>query len=1249
MLDSKRVSTPDRPFHSRTLSEPRGLQGSSQDFYSPDVSAIRASTETRSSLQRSLKDDRRNVTLSQDSGMYSSSSTLREIFRSARDIDSVPSGEQRDEMQGYHNGPEMQGYHNGPVNFSPRHSQIKSVHDSFNSGVFPDSDSGFSSSLKTRMYPEDYSPRGGSPDPGPAAGPLVRARSMSRLNSTFSSQDLTPHDHPYVFNRSVRNLKTTLEDSENRRVVLMHKLKEAQDTLDLQSQRLNKIENAARGNTILVGDLQLKEREYRKTIQTFDTLEQERDYLKMENIRLRQEMQDRIDKLDFQLRSLSAQHQVTENDNNKRMVLLEQSTQALSMLENENGRLTQDKDTLKREIAVSKEAMDLARSKFEPMEKENATLRVEIKHLRDENGNLQKRIGEVSGQLSELRSLTQSMKDENEKLAGSWKSLAEEKQKLVKQLEVSEEKGKDLQSKVTLFGAEKDRLFHEKMDSNNKLQQILVNNEQLERTKSVLEEQIHDQEIEVSRAKNIAKKKQDQFVDVEEELLDYKKANQDLASELDSVRAYYERSLEQISTLESGKKVTQQQAEFALTERDRLKDEVEKLNKLVDNKAKEYKREKEEIEEVNDSLKSELRQLRHDNTLLDNKNQELETYRQRLESKSNLRQSKLKKANEDLMREATVQQQELDTWKDTCDRLTASVSRKENEIQTLSDRLLDMEDLTSRLEGDNKVLKDECEKLSEDHEDKVKLKDENRKLIQERAENEQMIKLLETQKEVLTKSSESSLTKLHDVEQLSGKVEQFRNENEHLRERILELEKVRDDLVNQKEELLASTELIYKKPRLEELENKVEELRHANRQLREINDSVNDKLDNFQQIDEYSELENLEMKEAMVSSAPKIEVERLRQERDQLEDECEQLRREKDSLQTRHEEYVKDYGPEGEVSYQEKIKVQKLNREKEDLEKQVALINGQLLLVESSKKRLDEVVEDLQTEIVHLRKELEEAEKQPVSGPEVDHLQSEIEALREELEKTQREKNKKDTLIRSLKDDLEDTRTKQPHQIRESLDDVGSELTEVKGELHKLIGVIQDKDRNIETLETELKLSKENLNRKERAISEMRGMGSDSDDRSLGRAGRSRIPRRSEDGKTEKGTILRPDKGKESEIVKRLKPADSFMKLHKELYGIDSTGSYGTKYFSKYNVHRSKSLTDKGSNSGDRLQSLISKYRSYGETGNTFPERKIKPLSLSGSSKMGLVTKGRSFGPAAPKDQPNEVTKDKTQHVTWQD
>lgn len=47
----------------------------------------------------------------------------------------------------------------------------------------------------------------------------------------------------------------------------------------------------------------------------------------------------RIDKLDYALRSLQAQHQVAETENIKRSNLLEQTTSALTMLENENTRL----------------------------------------------------------------------------------------------------------------------------------------------------------------------------------------------------------------------------------------------------------------------------------------------------------------------------------------------------------------------------------------------------------------------------------------------------------------------------------------------------------------------------------------------------------------------------------------------------------------------------------------------------------------------------------------------------------------------------------------------------------------------------------------------------------------------------------------------------------------------------------------------------------------------------------------------
>lgn len=66
---------------------------------------------------------------------------------------------------------------------------------------------------------------------------MNRSRSMTRLHMT-SSQDLDPGlSHSTLrlrpFEHSLRHLKDNLDDSENRRVVLVHKLKEAQETLEV--------------------------------------------------------------------------------------------------------------------------------------------------------------------------------------------------------------------------------------------------------------------------------------------------------------------------------------------------------------------------------------------------------------------------------------------------------------------------------------------------------------------------------------------------------------------------------------------------------------------------------------------------------------------------------------------------------------------------------------------------------------------------------------------------------------------------------------------------------------------------------------------------------------------------------------------------------------------------------------------------------------------------------------------------------
>lgn len=65
---------------------------------------------------------------------------------------------------------------------------------------------------------------------------MNRSRSMSRLHLNASQEldpGLTSSLRARPFELSLRHLKDNLDDSENRRVVLVHKLKEAQETLEV--------------------------------------------------------------------------------------------------------------------------------------------------------------------------------------------------------------------------------------------------------------------------------------------------------------------------------------------------------------------------------------------------------------------------------------------------------------------------------------------------------------------------------------------------------------------------------------------------------------------------------------------------------------------------------------------------------------------------------------------------------------------------------------------------------------------------------------------------------------------------------------------------------------------------------------------------------------------------------------------------------------------------------------------------------
>ena len=1023
------------------------------------------------------------------------------------------------------------------------------------SGVFSESSAGFSNQIHLQTV---------SPNNIQQCLGTVILHDSSAYRGMYS---------PVTIDRSLRNLKGNLEDSENRCCVLKHKLKEAQNTLELQSDRLYRIEHTARENSLLVNDLKHRENEYRKKIDSLQLTEHEKDKLKEENMKIRQEMQDRVNRLDVALRTAQVQHQVAENENQKRILLLEQSSEALKMLETENNSLKQDLKDMQRDLSVAKESVDLVKSKIHPMDEENKDLKQKNSQIKDENDDLSRKITELSGQLLEVRKVTQSMKKENEKLASAWKSESEEKHRLSKQVDKLEEKKASLKTKALKASSEKDRLFHDKMDLNNKFQQLMIDKEALTQIKIAQIDQLNEQQADIAKLKMVLKESDDERRKCQSEVAELKGRNDNLTLEVSSVKKFNEKFLEQISALELEKAELEKKNEENRKECNHLQEDIEKLTRkllsmeyhsrrVAETKSRALQKDNQEMEELVLKLQNEIRRYKDQNCLLVSKIDDLSV--------------KLNKADSDLQHSALISHEDLEKMKSSCERLTSMITQKDSEIQILSDKCIELEELASKLQSENHDLKEDNRALVDHYDDWTRLKDEHKRLIQANAENEQVIKLLETQNEVLRQSSESQLAKLHDVELLVIRAEELHHDNKHLTGRIAELEKIRDNLVTQKEELLANTELIYKNPQIEELKTRVDELQQANKQLRDLNESVNEKYETLEHI-------NQELKEAVGGDGtvvPKTALFKVQEERCRLEDDIIQIQHKCENLRQEHEQYLKQYGPDGEDTIKWNQKVKTLEREKEGLEKQVALINGQLLLVEGSKKRLDEVVEDLQHEIVHLRKELEEAEKQEanrlfqgrVSGGDVGEIEAKIETLKTELTQSQKDKVKFENMVRTLKDELEEERTKKPAQITESLDDVGSELTSMRGELHKLVGEIERKEQTIATLENQLRQSKEKIEDKDKIVKELKTVLD----------------------KSSSATHSLEDK------VSRTRRDDTRMSDP---------------------VVRSKSLTERGA--GDRLQSLISRYKDY-DNGNHNSERRIKPLSISGNNRRGgLVTRDK--------------------------
>ncbi|KAK6180012.1 hypothetical protein SNE40_012236 [Patella caerulea] len=1064
-------------------------------------------------------------------------------------------------------------YDHIPVHTSPgRGGPVKAIHDL--PVMFPDSDSGFGSGVRgrSRHLPSDDFPS--------TPTRLRRSNSMSRLNGCVSDlSSRSPSPSHFGFEGSHRGLQDSLQDSEHRRSLLMHKLKEAQDTLQLQNERLNKIETAAKDNDFIVEDLKCKEREYRRKISNLQQYEDENERLRTENLRLRQEMQERIDTLDFQLKSLQSQHVHTSSENDKRTSLLDQTTAALSLLEQENCKLQMHRDTILQEVDILKETLQVTKSKHAPTVEENKILKTDANRLTQENTILSKKIHEMAGQMVELRNLLHAVKDENDRVTSNWKNIAEDKSRSSKQVENYQSVISELRTKLHSTTVDKDRLFQEKLETNHKLQQLTLDKEELLQHKQLLEEQVTDQQTQLSRTKSAGTQKYEELRNMEEELSAVKKVCEELSTELSSVKSYYERAVEQINMLENTRNMLQQQLDLTEQEKHRQDTELDRLAQNLEGKSREDRRELDILEDNYLRLKSDYKQLKVDKLHLEDKNHELE--------------AKLRKANEDVKDATQLQQGDMETWKNACDRLTTSLSRKEDDLQKAADKTHELENMIGRLREELRTSNTRCEELTEREEDLDRLKSENRRLLQEKAENEQMMQLLETQKDVLTKSSKGNFVKMHDADHLAGKVDQLRNENESLRERILDLEKVRDNIIKQKEDLLANSELIYKQPGFDLLEDKVELLTSANGKLSETNSTLSKKLDAVNK-------ENNRLKQVIEDGhgepAMKEELERTRRQHGSLQDEFDQLLQDFNKLEEDNQRLHRELNQIKNSQNGGKEDIQKIKKERDGFQKQVQLLSGQLKLAEGSKKRTTEEMNKLKRETDEIKKNKSQSGLSPKK--EIEKYQKQIQQLQSELNMAKENQHKQELTISRLKE--------------KSLQDAGEELSQMKEELHSLMEEIDSKDQTIVFLEKELNETKEDYQQKESENELLQRKLNDISHNKpeihsaiprlvLNGSNYDRSPSRSLDSENLSGSLKNEledtlKNRMDGETTLKSRPAESLF-TKKTLSKLRSAPS---PWMGSKSTETPPTEPDKGDNSGEgneRMQSLISKYRSYNEPG----------------------------------------------------
>ncbi|XP_038076508.1 myosin-9-like isoform X2 [Patiria miniata] len=984
-----------------------------------------------------------------------------------------------------------------------------------------DSDSGISHTLSNSQGQAKTSPR-------PLhSSPLLHI-DVDASPSRRGARTPAPHsaEEPWSMSSTsgaLKNLQDGMYESEQRRLALVEKLREAHETLQRQTERLCDSEAKLNDSHYTIESLSTTNEDLHKKVAG---LQREKDRTvegRQEIIHQNDKLQQRVDDLYQELKRTKLSQESLQAEQRKRDQIVEQTSKALDMMEEENKNFQQMKESMIKETKALRESLQMARAKAEKLELDNK----ELDKIAEKHELLAAQNAELNSQLLEERRANTDLDHQVDLLRADFMKAREEREVFQSRATQLEEKCADLNAKCVSSSASKERLLQEKLDLQQLLNLATHEKEQMNKTRQTLEGRLTELQLEVTQSKLMVEKKEEEMDKMMEELNAVKKVSEVLSLELAAARTNLEKSHEDIKQLSADKRAVQQQQTYWENEAKRLSTEKDALDKALEQHKQEFMREREQLEEQHQTMKENVKEIRMEKNKMASKCQELETMLQR--------------ANDDLRDSSLQHQDEMEEWKASSERLTASLNRKDSEITALSEKLEEAQEKYVQLKSELQTARIKQEQYAEYREEADRLREENKQLAQDHAEDQQVIHLLEMQKNILSKGQSPGGQRM-TAEQLQAQVDHLRAELGLAEDKVNEL---REELARERaqaslgldmtdgvtrrsarstpvpchncqelaDQILKLQELnSLLSERIQRMENESHQTSLRSKAVSDLQDKCRHLGEKSQSLEEgnrqlsakvtHLETERRNLQNQAMDSMSKVEYDQMERERTRLKLDYERLKSDYNELEGRHQRFVTDHlsrtldstGLGASLSAQDhrdqlESEIRKLQLENESLKRQIDHLNSQALLADNAKKRSEDKIRILEKEAHEMQAELTKQKRRQSPTPDgestlrsqllershtINQLQAEIatknialESMRQGLDARVDSKNQEISELMREKEELNETRRRLEQEklvLEIKVDEQKSVINLLREEKPR---IMEDKDTKIAELHAE--------------------------------------------------------------------------------------------------------------------------------------------------------------------------------------